>query len=127
MRIKSHSGGRAVVSKVQIGRDTFIFVLFSSLQREQSTPDSNVARSAGEGSSRGCCDVDLTRGSDCIRDFSSETRARAVLTRILNRSCPLDNSSWTFESDVSPSTIQGGKCVQYYHQLYPLIREECTL
>jgi len=44
----------------------------------------------------------------CIRTFSSDTRARAVLTRILNRSCPLDNSSLTVEFDPmidSPSTI----------------------
>ena len=105
----------AIVSTVQVrGKTTFVIVVVSSLQREQSTPSNNVARSAGGGivgSSMHCScrGMDLARSSPCcIRAFSSDTRARAVLTRILNRSCPLDNSSLTFESDPmidSPSTI----------------------
>ena len=48
--VKSCLKEMAIVSTVQVrGKTTFVVVVVSALQREQSTPSNNVARSAGGG------------------------------------------------------------------------------
>ena len=67
---------------------TLELVLFSSLQREQSIP-SRSDDIVGSGSGSGVGDWEATASFDsspCSRSFSAETRLRAVLTSVLNKS-----------------------------------------